>query len=116
MNHYLLLLCGVFLLLTGCITEQTKPTPPDASPEKPIILHPPITRSKAIEIARAQADRVYGKKNIDRQMPLMAFLSEDGRSWKVVGTLQCAPNCFGGVVEVKIDAKSGMLLQMKHGR
>ena len=77
----------------------------------------------AIAIGSHAAIRVYGKKIIDDEEPLKAFL-HDG-VWTVDGTLccldrngkrNCEGRCVGGVVVIKIRQSDGKILSMTHGK
>jgi|KBSMisStandDraft_5_1062788.scaffolds.fasta_scaffold395904_2 hypothetical protein len=68
----------------------------------------------AISIARAVLLPVYGARIIHEEEPLTAVKREE--FWIVSGTLQCAPNCVGGVAEVRISARDGRVLYMMHGK
>jgi len=64
----------------------------------------------AIEIARAVLLPVYGAHVIEDEEPLKA--TKRGDVWIVSGTLRCAPNCVGGVAEVRISVRDGRILYM----
>ncbi len=68
----------------------------------------------AIKIAEAVLVPVYGRKQIDSELPLHAQLKDD--EWTVTGTLHCPDGkggvtsmCFGGVAVVQIS-----ILSMTH--
>jgi hypothetical protein len=65
----------------------------------------------AIAIAYAVALPVYGKKELDSELPLRAELS-DG-VWTVLGTLHCK-SCVGGTLVLQIDKATGKILFLTH--
>ncbi len=56
-------------------------------------------KDTAIAIAYAVALPIYGKKQLDKELPLRAEL-EDGM-WMVLGTLNCG-SCVGGTLVMQI--------------
>jgi hypothetical protein len=75
----------------------------------------------AIKIAEAVLVPIYGKKQIDSELPLNAQLKDD--VWTVTGTLRCpdgkagfASVCFGGAAVVQISKTDARILSMEHGK
>lgn len=68
-------------------------------------------KDAAIAIAYAVALPVYGKKQLDSELPLRAEL-KDG-IWTVLGTLQCK-SCDGGTLVLQIDKATGKILFLTH--
>ena len=68
-------------------------------------------KETAIAIAYAISLPVYGKKQLDSELPFRAEL-KDG-VWTVLGTLKCQ-NCEGGTLVVLIDKPTGKILFMTH--
>jgi hypothetical protein len=72
-----------------------------------------------IKIAEAVLVPIYGKKQIDSELPLSAELKDD--VWTVTGTLHCPDGkggvtsaCDGGVAVVRISKTDARILSMKH--
>ncbi|WP_158789358.1 NTF2 fold immunity protein [Granulicella sp. L46] len=65
-----------------------------------------------MSIAYAVAIPIYGKKQIDSELPLHATLK--GQTWRVEGTL--AKGLEGGTVLVEIDRVSGKIVYLMHGK
>ena len=75
----------------------------------------------AVKIAEAVLVPIYGKKQIDSELPLNARL-KDG-VWTVTGTLRCPDGkggttsmCFGGAAVVQISKADARILSMEHGK
>jgi len=68
-------------------------------------------KDTAFAVAYAVAVPVYGKKQMDEELPFRAELKYG--VWIVLGTLHCAL-CAGGTVIVEIDKASGRILFMIH--
>jgi NTF2 fold immunity protein of polymorphic toxin system component len=73
----------------------------------------------AIEIARTQLSRIYGRKQIQSEEPLAANLKNG--VWAVYGTLWCSDgkggrtnHCVGGVAAIKIRQSDGKVLSFQH--
>lgn len=66
----------------------------------------------AMSIAYAVAIPIYGKKQIDSELPLHAILK--GQTWMVEGTLP--KGVEGGTVFVEIDRASGKIIYLLHGK
>lgn len=67
----------------------------------------------ATAIAFAIALPVYGKKQIESELPLHAVLK--GQIWSVQGTLP-KEWTTGGTVTIEIDKTSGKILYLMHGK
>ena len=68
-------------------------------------------KDTAIAIAYAVAVPVYGKKQVDWELPFRTEL-KDG-VWMVLGTLHC-DSCAGGTLVVEIEKDSGRVIHMTH--
>jgi hypothetical protein len=78
----------------------------------------------ALSIAEPALIKVYGKRQIDYERPLIATL-EDG-IWSVRGTLCCPDSkgrricevgrCEGGVAELNLRQSDGKILSTSHGK
>ena len=106
---------AVSLIVVGIVLASSAQDPKDARvPDS----------ATAIAIGRHAAIKVYGKKTIEYEEPLRAFLN-DG-IWTVGGTLCCPGRngernceigrCVGGVVAIKIRQSDGKILSMTHGK
>lgn len=65
----------------------------------------------AAAIAHAVALPIFGKKQLDSEMPLRAEL-KDG-VWMILGTLHCR-SCMGGTLVMEIDKETGRILFLTH--
>jgi len=68
-------------------------------------------KETAVAIAYAVALPIFGKKDLDRELPLRADL-KDG-VWTVLGTLNCE-SCAGGTLVMQIDKSTGKVLFLIH--
>ena len=68
-------------------------------------------RETAIAIAYAIGLPIYGKTNLDSELPFRAELK--GGVWTVLGTLHCR-SCDGGTLVMQIDKSSGKVLFLIH--
>ena len=68
-------------------------------------------KASAIAIAYAVAVPIYGKKEMDAELPFRAEL-KDG-VWMVLGTMHCA-NCDGGTLVMEIDKQTARILFVTH--
>jgi NTF2 fold immunity protein len=76
----------------------------------------------ALSIAEPALIKVYGKKQIDYEMPLTATF-EDG-IWSIYGTLCCPDRngrrtcevgkCLGGVAALRLRQRDGKVLSVSH--
>ena len=64
----------------------------------------------AVAIARAVLVPIHGRTQFSHEEPLTA--SRKGDNWLVSGTLQCAPQCLGGVAAASISARNGQILSV----
>lgn len=80
--------------------------------EKDIVPDP----ETAARIAEAVAIPIYGRANIERQLPLAA--TPKGEVWIVVGSLHSSwfSRSVGGVVEVQINKRDGRIVAISHGK
>ncbi|HUO14956.1 MAG TPA: NTF2 fold immunity protein [Verrucomicrobiae bacterium] len=77
----------------------------------------------AVAIAEPALVKVYGKRQIDYEKPLIAAL-ENG-IWNIHGSLCCPGNkgertcderCAGGVAELKLPERDGKVLSISHSK
>jgi NTF2 fold immunity protein len=73
----------------------------------------------AVKIGEAVLIPIYGKKQIQSELPLSAHLKD--HVWTVTGTLRCpdgkggtTTQCSGGVAVVEISKVDGRILSMTH--
>jgi hypothetical protein len=66
----------------------------------------------AIRVAESALVPVYGRKQIESELPFTAKLS--GNIWTVTGHLPAG--WVGGVAEVRIDKRNGRILRITHGK
>jgi hypothetical protein len=66
----------------------------------------------AVRDAEAALIPIYGRKHIESEWPFTAKLT--GNVWKVSGYLP--PNMDGGVAEIWIDKRNGLILRYIHGK
>lgn len=108
----------IFLLLSVlCVAQTTDQefeynrrlakTTPSFHPKEGFV---PDKRT-ATAIAYAVALPLFGKKELDSELPLKADL-KDG-VWTILGTMQCR-TCAGGTLLVQIDKESGKVLFLIH--
>jgi hypothetical protein len=75
----------------------------------------------ATKIAEAVLVPIFGKKQIESELPFNAELKDD--VWTVTGTLRCpdgkggvTSSCVGGAAEIQISKTDARILSMKHGK
>lgn len=88
-----------------------KPQPPLLPPASSV-----KTERQAVTRAMKAALKVYGRKVIQSELPLVA--TKDGEGWIVHGTMpKPPPGLFsvGGVVEVRINGSDGLIVAICHG-
>ncbi|HEY4837019.1 MAG TPA: NTF2 fold immunity protein [Candidatus Acidoferrales bacterium] len=88
--------------------------------ENPIEGFVPDSRT-AVKIGEAVLVPVYGKAQIESELPITAKLKRD--TWMVSGTLNCpdsagrkSDSCDGGVAYVQISKADGRIIAMSHGK
>lgn len=106
------ILCAVLLLALTSSAQNSQPVSKARVPDA----------ATAVTIAEPKLIKVYGKRQIDYERPLMATLA-DG-IWSVYGTL-CCPDakgqrtcsvgkCVGGVAVLKLRQSDGKILSISH--
>ncbi|MHC5061951.1 MAG: YbbC/YhhH family protein [Planctomycetota bacterium] len=106
MNRWVLVLAMV-IVIASC--EQKKN--PDTPNYKPPSGYIPDAQT-AIRIAEAVWIPIYGKKQIEKQRPFNAKLSNG--VWTVTGSLP--EIMIGGVAEIDIRKDDGKILRVIHGK
>jgi hypothetical protein len=66
----------------------------------------------AVDVGRVILEKIYGKENISRQLPLTATLKSG--IWTVAGTLP--KNYVGGVALIEIRKDDGKISRVTHGK
>jgi hypothetical protein len=118
MMKYLILACVLTVPILQAQQPKTKTEFDEArrSIERTHSYQPPngfvSDQKTATAIAYAVAVPVYGKTQIDSELPLHGEL-KDGK-WLVLGTL--SNQLVGGTVIVEIDQKTGKILYLLHGK
>ena len=101
----LILSCVICFVALTCLFGQSEHNciPPEGYiPDEPT----------AIGVGRVILERIYGKDNISRQLPLTAKLKSG--TWTVVGTLP--RNHVGGVALLEIRKDDGKITRVTHGK
>jgi hypothetical protein len=106
MTRTITVLLGILLLTAISQTQETKAK----SYQPPSGMVP--NAATATAIAYAEALPVYGKKQIESELPLHAALK--GQIWSVHGTLP--KGWMGGTLTIQIDKASGKILYLMHGK
>jgi hypothetical protein len=101
-----ILFIGVFTAFSSFGTDDLKPH--STTPKNGFVPNKQV----AIQIAVAVWTPIYGKENIEKQMPYKAWL-EDG-IWRITGTLP--QNVVGGVASAEIQKSDAKIVRISHGK
>jgi len=108
-KHLVVLLASALALASPSAFSESKERVP------PFVYVPPDgfvpDAETAVKISEIILDRIYGQTEIDMEKPLKTTLV-DG-VWIVKGTM--LPGMLGGVAELHINKKDGMILFLSHG-
>jgi len=101
-----ILFIGLFTAFSSFGTDDLKPH--STTPKNGFVPNEQV----AIQIAVAVWTPIYGKENIEKQMPYKAWL-KDG-IWRVTGTLP--QNMVGGVAIAEIQKSDAKIVRISHGK